>query len=123
MIAPCSCGDPHPHEIGRRRTADGKTVVLWSDGAVTAALGFGLPGIGVPRGAYERGKAVEAGWLVLDEACVYDLSEIPALVKAARRAVRQTILAPLEFMRRTAAGERFTLVKGRIVIAHRTETK
>jgi hypothetical protein len=119
----CPCGETKPHEVARRRTADGKTVALWSDGSVTAALGFALAGVGAPRSTYTRRKAVEAGWLVLAEVELYRLAEVPELVKAARRAVVQQILAPVVFLRRTMAGERFRLVNGAVVIASRDPSK
>ncbi len=42
----CSCGQgctgQDAHEIMSRTTLDGKTVVLWSDGAITGALGVNI---------------------------------------------------------------------------------
>lgn len=50
----CSCGNPSPHPVARKTTADGTSVHVWSDGLVTDAsivAGY-LPGVGiVARGA------------------------------------------------------------------------
>lgn len=107
MSCACGCGEKKSHEVARRRTADEKQVVLWSDGLVSGAMGFNLKGIGAPRSEFERRKALEAGWLVMGDVELYDYAEVPALVKAARRAVKQNSLDPREFMRRTMKGESF----------------
>lgn len=92
--------------IGRAKTANDSVVVLWGDGQVTWSLGRGIKGVGVARSAYECDLDVEAGWLVLGDVCMYDDNEVAALVKAARRAVRQTYDAPLNAMRKYFAGYR-----------------
>lgn len=119
-MTPCSCGCAETHEVARRTTADGKLVVLWSDGLVTGFLGFRVRGVGASRSTYEAGKDMEAGWLMLDEVCLYDFAEVGALVHAARRSVRQRLLPAAEFMRRTLGGERFrTVRRGAVVVARR----
>jgi hypothetical protein len=71
-------------EIARRSTADGKHVCLWSDGALTWALGYTIKGSAQPRTSAARDQALRAGWLVLGDVCLYDASEVTALIKAAR---------------------------------------
>ena len=85
----CTCGEPEPHRVSRRRTADGKDVVLWSDGAVTGAFGHRLPGIPMrrPRTVEAANLARRTGWLVLSEACIHDVGDLGDVYTAARRAV------------------------------------
>lgn len=84
LVFTCSCGDPALHRVGRARTADGVTIVLWSDGDVTDRLGGGFPGLGRPRANHEA--ALQGGWAVLRDASLYEAAELPSVVKAARRA-------------------------------------
>lgn len=86
MIA-CTCGSAADHTIATRRTADDRIVKLWNDGSITGALGAVIRGCARPRTAATRALAVAAGRLVLGEACVYDFSELPDLVAAARAVV------------------------------------
>lgn len=106
-VTTCSCGTNETHEIARRRTADGKTVVLWSDGLITWAMGYMVRGIGAARSAYETRKNLEAGWMAMGDVDLYEAAEVSALVRAARRAVRQTSLQARDYMRRVAAGAKF----------------
>lgn len=80
----CSCGQADVHVIARRKTADGKSVQLWRDGGVTGALGFRLPGVPMKRArnAESRALNLRAGWLLLGEVCLWDLSEIGELYGA-----------------------------------------
>lgn len=66
--------------IARRRTYDGRTVLLWSDGALTSGMG-----------GYVRGGRLEVGvaWLVADEAALFTWEELPGLVKAAKRLAKR----------------------------------
>lgn len=84
----CSCGEFEDHIIGKARTADDKVVSLWSDGLVTSGMNYYIKGIGRARSAADRRKDVEAGWLAFGDVELYDFAEVPALVKAARKAVR-----------------------------------
>lgn len=81
----CSCGVPVVHVIARRKTADNKTVLGWCDGALTSAMNGYPPGI-----AFSKHQPVaEARMvrdLVLEEVALYDWSELPALIRAARGA-------------------------------------
>jgi hypothetical protein len=72
--------------MSQRRTADGKTVILWSDGLLTFGMGFGIPGVGRARSAYARNRDTTIGWIVMDDVALYDAADVAALVAAARRA-------------------------------------
>lgn len=97
-------------KIATRTTADGATVSLWSDGCVTrGAFGWSLPGVGASRNSDAQALDVQAGFLALGEACVYDVAEFPKLVKTARRAVRQSWTSPLDYVRNIMAGRRLVL--------------
>lgn len=87
----CTCGEAKLHVIARGLTADGLRVQLWSDGAVTGQLGVALPGLGLRCPSLTEEQALRAGWLAIEQAPLYDLAEIPALVKASRKAVRAAI--------------------------------
>jgi len=66
--------------MATRTTADGSQVQFWTDGAVTC---------GSPRGRMPfiaRGLSRRLSWLVADEVCVCNASEVTMLVKAARAA-------------------------------------
>jgi len=92
----CSCGDPKPHEIARRTTADGKRVLFWSDGLVTWAMGWRLPGVGAARDAYGRGRDLRAARVVMGLVELLDAAEVPVAVKAARRSVARPGLPMLD---------------------------
>lgn len=87
-LRPCSCGGPHPHEVAWRPTLDGVHIHLWSDGPVTGAMGVGLQGIPIvrPRTPEAQHQALVAGRLLLGEVCIYDLSDLPTVYAAARKA-------------------------------------
>lgn len=70
--------------IKRRSTADGKDVLLWDDGSLTWALGYAIKGCGFPRTEAQRAKGRKVGFLVLGDICLYDSSEVPLLIAAAR---------------------------------------
>lgn len=74
--------------LSTRRTADGYTVGLWSDGCVTSGyLHQCVKGSGVARTAEAVAANVRAGWLLLGEVELYDRAELPTMLRAARRAV------------------------------------
>lgn len=94
--------------IARKKTADGKSIQLHDDGLVTGAFGFKLKGIGKSRSPEGRELDRQAGWIVMGDAGLYTLAEMPRVVKAARFAVRrQQVRAgferPLPVFRRLAA--------------------
>lgn len=82
--AGCTCGDAADHVVARRSTADGKHVLLWSDGSLTWAHGYSIKGAAHPRTDKQRRLALKAGWLVLGEVCIHDAADVPDLVTAAR---------------------------------------
>lgn len=82
----CSCGNPTPHVIARRTTFDGREVCLWSDGDLTQLLGIRIPGLGMPRSENSR----RANRAVIDDVCLYNLSEIPTKVKQLRKSLLRT---------------------------------
>lgn len=89
--------------IARRKTFDGKTICLWSDGLVTRALGHSIRGIGAARTDEAKELNLRAGWLALGEVCLYEADEVATLIKVARMAVRQdAIPAPLYLRTKTS---------------------
>lgn len=74
--------------IARRQSADDKTVALWSDGAITGGLGIYIKGSPCARTEAARVEALTAGWLVMGDVCLYDFSEVPSLIAAARKTAR-----------------------------------
>lgn len=75
--------------IARRTTADGKTVVLWSDGSLTwGRMGTVIKGSPHARTPAQKQEAREAGWRVLGEVELYDAAEVPRLIAAARKVAR-----------------------------------
>ncbi len=84
MIEPCSCGNAADHVVARRSTADGKSVLLWSDGSLTWAHGYVIKGSANPRSAAGRELALKAGWLIAGEVCLHDADDVPDLIAAAR---------------------------------------
>jgi hypothetical protein len=83
----CSCGETLPHVIARRTTADGVSVEVWHDGAVTGRSGNALPGVPVarPRTASGLDLARRTATLFADEVSLYDVAELPRLYACARR--------------------------------------
>lgn len=84
----CTCGDPNPHVIMRRTTADGTEVLLWDNGAVTAPLGYALAGVPIvrPRTPEAVEAARTAGRLLMDEVSLLEGNELAAFYQAARKA-------------------------------------
>lgn len=80
----CTCGEVALHTVARRSTADGKHVLLWSDGSLTWALGYAIKGSAFPRTAEQRERALRAGWLVVGEVCIHNADDVSDLVAAAR---------------------------------------
>lgn len=89
----CTCGCVDDHQIARRRTFDDKIIVLWSDGALTWALGSAIRGSASPRTDAQRDAALRAGWLVLGEVCLYAADKVPWLILAARAVVKRDLSA------------------------------
>lgn len=85
---PCTCGSTEVHIVSRRTTADGKSVVLWNNGAVTGRFGHALAGVPTarPRKAESRALALKAGWLFMGEVGVHDVADLGDLYAACRKA-------------------------------------
>jgi len=81
-VTGCSCGHAGTHAIARRTTADGISVKLWSDGAVTSGLNMEV--IRGARSPRTTQYAVAGGWLAFGDVELYDHAEVAALVRAAR---------------------------------------
>lgn len=99
-----------PTTIARRTTFDGKALVLWSDGRLTQAMGYAIKGIGQPRTEEGEELALRAAWLVLDDAAIYDLAEVPRLFRAAKRALTVCPDRPVSAMRKFFNGWRLVSV-------------
>lgn len=81
MIAPCSCGEAHPHVVARRRTADDHPIEVWSDGRITdARSGAYLPGV--------QPIPVAAIWDLVEVVSLYTRLELGVIVGEARRFAR-----------------------------------
>jgi len=81
----CSCGNSAIHKIARRHTADGYPVDIFSDGTIRAGFWFGLRGLGTPRSKFAKERRAKAVLLMADTFELYDLEEIPALIKVAEK--------------------------------------
>lgn len=83
-LAPCTCGEPHPHVISERRTLDGHGVELWSDGAILTPFGQRVRGVPMrrPRRPESQRAALRAGWLFMGEVCIAHDDELGALYTA-----------------------------------------
>jgi hypothetical protein len=114
MLTRCSCGCREAHVVAERRTADDVAVCLWSDGEVTGRLGIYPRGLGKLRTSSDRYLC--AGWLALNEVCMYEWSEVAQLVRTTRKAYAQTSLMPVEYVRRSMAGEHFRS-DGRLLVS------
>ena len=90
----CSCGNPEPHIVARRTTADSTILCLWSDGDVTLRLGFVLKGLGRGRSGYADRCNALAARVVFDDACLLTVPEFTASLKLARKLARQSGWTP-----------------------------
>lgn len=90
-VAPCTCGEPHPHRVASRRSASGTIVELWSDGPITGALGIGLRGVPISRPKTTRAgeRNLRAGWLFLGEVELFEDGELRGLYAACRWAAER----------------------------------
>jgi len=92
------------------------SVRLWSDGAITLGA-FNQYVIRGSHGAAKR-KALEAGWLAIEEACLYEQGEIRKLATLARRAVVQRSFQPRDYLRGAMTGRKLQAIKGGRVVRH-----
>ena len=83
----CSCGEVGVHVVARRQTADGRVVLVWSDGAVTGWAGMHLVQ-GPGRAPHTKRVRREAAALLVDEVALYDWCELAGLVRGAQVAAR-----------------------------------
>lgn len=83
----CTCGDPTPHIIARRTTADGIGIEIWHDGAITGRMGFKLQGVPVarPRTASAVLLAQATAALFAGDVELYAADELGRLYECARR--------------------------------------
>lgn len=63
--------------IARRTTYDGKRVLFWDDGAVTSGMNWYVKG--------GKLKTTSMLWALADEVSLYDWSELPTLLRVAKR--------------------------------------
>lgn len=78
-----------PEVIAKFETYDGKRCVVWSDGLITAANGAGIAGVGASKDSWPRKMDVVAAEWLIGDASLYDWSELPVVVKAARNLARK----------------------------------
>lgn len=86
----CSCGCTTVHVIARRETADGRALTILSDGVILAGPAKFSPvlrGLGSPRSNYTAGKRLAAVALMLDDLSLFDIAEIPAVIKCAETTI------------------------------------
>lgn len=112
----CSCGCAKDHVIARRKTADGITVQIWSDGAVTCGLNTYV--IRGAKTARSIRLAVRAAWLVANEVEMFDHAELRRLCVTARKAVEQPSLQDRTYLRAVMAGVTFETIRRGAVIRH-----
>jgi hypothetical protein len=80
---------PKPEIIARRRTSDGKSVLLWNDGTLTWGMYDAIKGSPRVRTDAQIREALDAGWLVMGEIELYEADEVPRLIEAARKVARR----------------------------------
>jgi hypothetical protein len=84
-----SADKPKPEIIARRRTSDGKSVLLWNDGTLTWGMYDAIKGSPRARTDPQIREALDAGWLVVGEIELYEADEVPRLIEAARKVARR----------------------------------
>ena len=75
------------NKMAQRLTNDGFYVFLWDDGVIQ-----------IPNLA-SRKIGIDAGWMLMDEVCVYDLSEFTKACRVMKAAWKQTKVRPLSYFR------------------------
>lgn len=88
----CSCGCDVPHVIMTRKTDDGLSVCLWSDGSITDRLGNYF---------LNRRKIsnIDVARVAMEEVCLETRSSVGDLAEAAVRVCRSKIREPGEVRR------------------------
>lgn len=83
-LAPCTCGEAHPHVVMERRTEDGKLIELSSDGAM--AVTWARSYIAGPmRTAEGQERALKVGRAILSWAETMPEDEIADLYRRGRK--------------------------------------
>lgn len=75
--------------IVRKSTADNKPVLVFEDGDLTGAMGFYFKGARV-----QKDKALSL--LIAEEACLFEASEMHALIRAANTLAKNGAVLPGE---------------------------
>jgi hypothetical protein len=83
-VEPCTCGQPHPHRVLKRRTADDRLIYVWSDGTWTTIDNVFIPGLGRPRSKFRRSCLRKAGLALADDIPLYDFAELRTLLACAQ---------------------------------------
>lgn len=73
--------------IARKLTADNKSVLVYGDGDLTGPMGFYF------RGARVQ-KDVSLSLLIAGEACLFDASEMGAVIRAANKLAKKGQVLP-----------------------------
>lgn len=90
--APCTCGEPRPHVVARRQTADGAPLLGWSDGSL-AVLGAASGPVALRALALPTTRDV---WRALDACEIADAAEACRRVLGPDRPGRSSVSVPGE---------------------------
>lgn len=71
--------------LTRRKTSDGISIQLWTDGTLTAGLGVVIKGSPNARTPDQVKAALAIGRLVMGDVELYERDEVPTLIAAARK--------------------------------------
>lgn len=99
----------HPDQVTKRRLYSGEVLTLWADGDLTDTSSFRVAGWSLPRSVDGKRQALAAGWLLMGEAEIFELDELPALIKAAKWGAKRDAIPgdvrakASEILRRAAA--------------------
>jgi hypothetical protein len=111
----CTCGKTEVHPIARRRSADGYSVVIWSDGGISGHLGLNTI-VRPSRGEWATQRALDAAWLFAGECELYEWDELKRLARVARDAVKKRPATAREYVRAAMSGAKFQAIKGGRVV-------
>lgn len=112
----CTCGQPSPHIIATRTSADGLTVHQWDNGSLTGVMGYRLPGVPIrqPRTPEAEHRTRVAGRLFCGEVCLWDREDFAVLYAAceyaaARDGLPGTVRARLRALRHAPPRRHWTV--------------